>query len=300
MQQLMSGNCSAVPTDREDSSPTATKAEAAATDGEEVRVKTPENEIDFSPSYRDEQKGILGCKHYMRTCKLRAACCGDFFPCRLCHDEVCDHQMDRYAVKEMMCMKCKTIQPAGAICTSVMCAGERMAKYYCDTCKFWDDTPEKNIYHCPYCNMCRIGKGLGIDFFHCMKCNACMTIGLQNNHRCIERSLDGSCPICLEGSMFTSTQPIVSLLCGHVMHDACFKQYIKTQYTCPICSKSLADMSDRFKQLDALIALQEMPEEFKKQKTEILCNDCTKKSHVQFHFMYHKCPHCSSYNTRRV
>ncbi len=30
----------------------------------------------------------------------------------------------------------------------------------------------------------------------------------------------------------------------------------------------------------------------------ILCNDCGKHGEAPFHFVYHKCGHCASYNTR--
>jgi len=30
----------------------------------------------------------------------------------------------------------------------------------------------------------------------------------------------------------------------------------------------------------------------------ILCNDCEKKGSSPFHWLYHKCPSCGSYNTR--
>lgn len=32
----------------------------------------------------------------------------------------------------------------------------------------------------------------------------------------------------------------------------------------------------------------------------VLCNDCGKRGQADFHFVYHKCPHCDSYNTRLV
>jgi phage FluMu protein Com len=32
----------------------------------------------------------------------------------------------------------------------------------------------------------------------------------------------------------------------------------------------------------------------------ILCNDCGMTSNVQFHILAHKCPRCSSYNTRQT
>ena len=102
-------------------------------------------------------KKILGCKHYQRGCKLKAACCKQFFTCRLCHDEASDHTMDRYATEEMMCMYCGAVQIAGAQCD--YCKKHVAKAYYCGVCKLWDDDTTKNVYHCPGCNMCRIGRG---------------------------------------------------------------------------------------------------------------------------------------------
>ncbi|MBA0666530.1 hypothetical protein Goklo_002931 [Gossypium klotzschianum] len=32
-----------------------------------------------------------------------------------------------------------------------------------------------NVYHCPFCNLCRVGKGLGDDFFHsCLIINSAL------------------------------------------------------------------------------------------------------------------------------
>ena len=50
-----------------------------------------------------------------------------------------------------------------------------LGQYYCGVCKLWDNSAgkgehaTKSIYHCQYCNVCRVGKGLGIDYKHCMK-----------------------------------------------------------------------------------------------------------------------------------
>jgi hypothetical protein len=59
---------------------------------------------------------------------------------------------------------------------------------------------------------CRLGKGLGVDFCHCMKCNACISMapGMED-HKCLTHSLEGNCPIC-SASMFESTQQIKVLL----------------------------------------------------------------------------------------
>ena len=79
----------------------------------------------------------------------------------------------------------------------------RLGEYYCKTCRLWDDQPGRGIYHCPFCNLCRRGQGLGIDACHCMKCNTCMHLSEFKQHTCRELS---ECPICKE-RLFNSNQP---------------------------------------------------------------------------------------------
>ncbi|WJX54320.1 hypothetical protein P8452_40218 [Trifolium repens] len=249
-----------------------------------------------SPSFRDLGKLVFGCEHYKRNCKLRAACCGKLFTCRFCHDNVSDHSMDRKATSEMMCMRCLNIQPIGPICMTPSCNALSMAKYYCSICKFFDD--ERNVYHCPFCNLCRVGRGLGIDYFHCMKCNCCLGIK-SSSHKCLEKGLEMNCPICCD-DLFTSSATVRALPCGHYMHSACFQAYTSSHYTCPICSKSLGDMAVYFGMLDALLAAEELPEEYRDRHQDILCNDCDRKGTSRFHWLYHKCGSCGSYNTRLI
>ncbi|XP_058632577.1 RING finger and CHY zinc finger domain-containing protein 1 isoform X4 [Onychostoma macrolepis] len=52
----------------------------------------------------------VGCEHYVRSCLLKAPCCGKFYVCRLCHDGEENHQMDRFKVREVKCAACNTIQ----------------------------------------------------------------------------------------------------------------------------------------------------------------------------------------------
>ncbi|PAN29073.1 hypothetical protein PAHAL_5G200400 [Panicum hallii] len=248
------------------------------------------------PSYRDEEKQIYGCEHYKRNCKLVAACCNKLFTCRFCHDKVSDHTMERKATQEMMCMVCLKIQPVGPTCQTPSCNGLSMAKYYCNICKFFDD--ERTVYHCPFCNLCRLGKGLGVDFFHCMKCNCCLGMKLTE-HKCREKGLETNCPICCD-FLFTSSAAVRALPCGHFMHSACFQAYTCSHYTCPICCKSLGDMAVYFGMLDALLAAEELPEEYQDRCQDILCNDCEKKGRCRFHWLYHKCGSCGSYNTRVI
>eukprot|EP00850_Spirogloea_muscicola_P007468 SM000038S14281 [mRNA] locus=s38:50774:57040:+ [translate_table: standard] len=255
----------------------------------------------LKPSYYQEAgtdgQAVFGCPHYKRNCKLRAACCGQLFTCRFCHDDVSDHTMNRHATQEMMCMRCLQVQPVSQTCATPSCQGFVMARYYCSICKFFDDD-ERDIYHCPSCNLCRVGKGLGIDYFHCMTCNACMSKSLSS-HKCLEKGMESDCPICHD-FLFTSKTPVKALPCGHFMHSACFQGYTSNYYTCPICSRSLGDMGVYFGMLDALLAAEELPAEYKDREQDILCNDCGKEGVTRFHWVHHKCPHCGSYNSRTI
>ncbi|GFP84674.1 uncharacterized ring finger protein c2f3.16 [Phtheirospermum japonicum] len=255
-----------------------------------------EDLLGCSPSFRDSEKQIFGCEHYKRNCKLRAACCGKLVACRFCHDEVSDHLMDRKATSEMMCMNCLKVQPVGPVCMTPSCNGLQMAKYYCSSCKFFDD--EREVYHCPFCNLCRVGKGLGTDSFHCMTCNCCLAMKLVD-HKCRVKDLETNCPICCD-FLFTSSTAVRALPCGHYMHSACFQAYACTHYACPICSKSMGDMSVYFGMLDALMASEVLPEEYRSRFQDILCNDCDRKGTAPFHWLYHKCVSCGSYNTRVI
>ncbi|XP_068327431.1 zinc finger protein BRUTUS-like [Pyrus communis] len=261
-----------------------------------VKGSNGEDLVGCSPSFRDSEKQVFGCEHYKRNCKLRAACCGKLFTCRFCHDNVSDHSMDRKATSEMMCMRCLKIQPVGPVCTTPSCNGFSMAQYYCSVCKFFDD--ERTVYHCPSCNLCRVGKGLGIDFFHCMTCNCCLGMKLLD-HKCREKGLEINCPICCD-FLFTSSATVRALPCGHYMHSACFQAYTCSHYICPICSKSMGDMAVYFGMLDALLASEELPEEYRDRCQDILCNDCDKKGTAPFHWLYHKCRTCGSYNTKII
>lgn len=247
-------------------------------------------------TYFDVQQNIRGCKHYQRNIKLQAACCGRWFPCRFCHDEISDHNIVRRETKLMMCMACFTVQRAGKTCCNSNCQ-KPAARYYCDVCKLWDDAPGKGIYHCDKCGICRIGTGLGIDYFHCDTCDVCMAISLQNRHKCIERNLESDCPICGE-YLFTSTMTVIFMPCGHCIHYACHREYIKSSFQCPTCFKALADMSEYYARIDELMKVEKMPIEYSNRYSLVYCNDCEEKHEVSFHFVYHKCPTCKGYNTK--
>ncbi|KAI8349378.1 zinc-ribbon-domain-containing protein [Mortierella sp. GBAus27b] len=253
-------------------------------------------EDDLKATFNNEEQRVLGCKHYIRGCKLQANCCGKWFNCRFCHDDACDHAIVRHETKTMLCMHCKAIQPAAQTCAS---CEVQLARYYCDVCKLWDDDEEKSIYHCPDCGICRVGEGLGKDFFHCQKCNICMAIRLKDKHRCIERNLECDCPICGE-YMFTSTETVIFMPCGHSIHSKCHDEHLKTSFQCPTCWKALGDMSEYYQSIDSLLEGETMPSEYAHWRSIVLCNDCEIRSEVPYHFHYHKCDKCKGYNTKVI
>ena len=97
--------------------------------------------------------------------------------------------------------------------------------------------------------------------------------------------------------MFTSPKPVVFMKCGHSIHKKCYDQHMKVSYKCPICNKSLANMESQFRNLDVAISGQPMPPEFRDTKATILCNDCSGRSVVPYHWLGLKCSLCLSYNT---
>ncbi|OTB16313.1 hypothetical protein K445DRAFT_317278 [Daldinia sp. EC12] len=254
----------------------------------------PEEIGEFAEDTEDDRP--LGCEHYRRNVKLQCSTCNRWYTCRFCHDKVEDHNLIRKDTKNMLCMYCGTAQRASDVCMS---CGISAARYYCNICKLWNDDPDKPVYHCNDCGICRIGRGIGKDFFHCKTCCACIAIGQEKDHKCIERSTDCDCPICGD-YMFTSPKAVCFMKCGHSIHRQCLDQHMKVAYKCPICNKSLANMELQFRNLDIAIETQPMPPEFQDTRALILCNDCSTKSTVKYHWLGLKCGLCASYNTAQL
>ncbi|KAH6885857.1 hypothetical protein B0T10DRAFT_576644 [Thelonectria olida] len=240
-----------------------------------------------------ETEQPLGCQHYERNVKLQCFTCKKWYTCRFCHDANEDHNLVRRETKNMLCMLCTTPQKASDTCIN---CGQIAAHYYCNICKLWENRQSKSIYHCNDCGICRKGLGLGKDFFHCKTCRACISTSIEESHKCIERSTDCDCPICGE-YLFTSPRPVVFMACGHSIHKKCYDQHMMVSYKCPICNKSLANMESQFRNLDLAIQSQPMPPEFRDTTAVILCNDCSGKSTVRYHWVGLKCSICRSYNT---
>ncbi|KAL1209083.1 E3 ubiquitin-protein ligase MIEL1 [Cardamine amara subsp. amara] len=245
----------------------------------------------------------FGCKHYRRRCQIRAPCCNEVFACRHCHNESTStlrniydrHDLVRQDVKQVICFVCDTEQPAAKVCTN---CGVNMGEYFCNICKFYDDDTEKLQFHCDDCGICRVGGRE--NFFHCKKCGSCYATGLRNNHRCVENSMRHHCPICYE-YLFDSLKDTNVMKCGHTMHLECYHEMInRDKFCCPICSRSVMDMSKTWQRLDEEIEATAMPSDYRDKKVWILCNDCNDTTEVYFHIIGQKCGHCRSYNTRAI
>ncbi|KAL8537132.1 hypothetical protein ACS0TY_012347 [Phlomoides rotata] len=238
-------------------------------------------------------KGYLeyGCSHYRRRCKIRAPCCDEIFDCRHCHNEakndICVDQKLRHEIPRHM------IQKIQQVCTN---CGACMGRYYCGICKLLEDDTSKKQFHCDPCGICRIGGSE--KFFHCDRCECCYSVVLKSSHPCVERAMHQDCPVCFE-YLFESRKEVIAMLCGHTMHRECLEEMQEhSRYACPICSKSVFDMSKVWEIIDMKIAATPVPPYFADKMVWILCNDCGSNSEVKYHVLAHKCPECKSYNTR--
>ena len=71
--------------------------------------------------------------------------------------------------------------------------------------------------------------------------------------------------------------------CNGVVHVECL--HISTQnYQCPLCKKSMTDMTHLWEQLDNYLLNSKMPEEYNNMRSNILCNDCLRKSETNYYF----------------
>jgi len=236
----------------------------------------------------------MSCSHYIRWTQPVCTDCNKNFPCHFCHNDNCDHTMNRNKTKYMKCLLCNCYQSINSKCINPDCYAK---EHYntCLKCSLWCNK-KRSIYHCDKCNFCRVGKQN--DYKHCDKCNMCLKNEFYDSHVCTHDNINSDCPICLD-HVWCGQSAISTLKCGHIMHQDCLQQYFQANnYNCPLCSKSLFDMSNHWKEIESYVNTNQMPDEYKLWKSNILCSDCNKKSITHFHFVYHKCDFCNSWNTK--
>lgn len=233
---------------------------------------------------------LVKCEHYKRNSQIQCIDCKKFYGCRFCHDENEGHDIDKFKINHMKCKICLKEQPISNICIE---CDSKMAHYYCDICHLFDDDQTKIINHCDKCGICRIG-----DNKHCDKCNMCFSKEGFDSHKCIDASkYNDDCVICLE-SLKNSRNHTTIIKCGHLIHMECLNDFIRSnQYQCPLCKKSIVDMSHNWEIIENYVNSCEMPEEYKNKMVNVFCNDCEKKSLTNYHFTYNQCQECNSWNT---
>ena len=182
------------------------------------------------------------CPYYGITTRVRAPCCGATVCCRRCHDEspeTCGRPMDQSRVEAMLCGACGEWSPVGPHCGY---CGTKSAAYHCGVCKLLDSSLAPT-YHCPFCNVCRRGHGLGIDFHHCMACNMCVNLSQLENHYCSGAANVGAttptCGLCTK-SLFGSSDHVDVLPCGHPAHRGCAAAAVEAipPPSCALCAAS--------------------------------------------------------------
>lgn len=239
------------------------------------------------------EAGVKECSHYVRHCDLVCPACSEAAPCRLCHAESSSHELDRFAVALLECRECRHRQPKAKECAQ---CGISFGKYACLECSLFDDV-DRGQFHCTGCHLCRVG---GRDNFrHCDRCGYCMALAQYDGHQCLAEASSRPCPVCLEDIHSSRTVPQV-LKCRHMLHDNCFKDMAKKGiFACPVCGKTMFDMTKEWRKLDRLVRETPMPACYRGVFCTVLCKDCNKECITPFHIEALKCKLCGSYNTAR-
>ncbi|GFP81503.1 ring finger and chy zinc finger domain-containing protein 1 [Phtheirospermum japonicum] len=188
-------------------------------------------------------KGYLeqGCSHYRRRCRIRAPCCNEIFSCRHCHNEaknnICidqklRHDVPRHLVEKVICSLCDTEQEEFLSWQRLFNKSAKIVVYA------WGDTFAvfASCLMMIHLNISIIVTA--VEFAGC-----CYSVLLKSTHPCVERAMHQDCPVCFE-YLFESRNDVIALPCGHTIHKACLEEMQEHyQYSCPICSKSVCDMS---------------------------------------------------------
>lgn len=282
----------------EDATNTVTATATTATTA--TSTATNDNES-CSDQISPDNIPLHGCRHYLRKCKIIAPCCNKPFWCRFCHDEEMNsekisfqdqHDIDRFKIKKIQCISCNTIQDIRQLCCN---CGISFSEYFCKICRLYCDMSKKP-FHCDKCGFCRIGGKE--ETVHCNDCNMCIAKDNIDNHNC-KNIKESNCPICFE-ELFKSTQPILMMKCEHYIHRTCFLSWLNRNIHCPICSRSIIDLTEYNKLMEREVSLTIMPEEYKNKIIDYICNDCHHKDKKPLHIIGYKCEECGSFNTKLI
>ena len=244
------------------------------------------------------------CKHHKNKCSIICPKCpkeSNLHACHTCHNSSLlgkdnEHFITNKDIEQVACMECKTIQNISPQCKNKSC-GIKFCVYFCNVCKWLDSSkPRGHIYHCEKCNVCLNGQKS--KYKHCDTCNVCIDKKTFSGHKCMhgEWTKDRECTICRD-SIVSEISKI--MVCGHIIHENCYKMLINSTYKCPECNKSIKDTTEEFRKIENDIINTPLPDELMRD-ANILCNDCEKKSKTSYHYVGLKCKFCKGYNTQEI
>lgn len=237
-------------------------------------------------SKRTETRPGGGRRKYQRSCSMPTSFASFAEPQH--------HNIDRFAIKEVICRKCFTRQSSKT--NKCLNCDAKFGEYHCDVCNLWMDNDEKP-YHCADCGFCRVGGAE--NFRHCHDCGMCIDDKLFDQHNCKVGKYMSNCPVCQE-DLFCSRSPSHELPCGHAIHWHCFRELATHDSRCPVCKKTAETHERMLPTWNAMatgIELQPVPPDMAKVVT-IICNDCEMGDIDRpWHFLGVQCIRCQSFNT---
>ena len=127
-------------------------------------------------------------------------------------DEETHHNIDRFAIAEVICRECYTRQSSKT--NNCIHCHVQFGEYHCNICNLWMAATDKP-YHCDKCGFCRVGGRE--DFKHCDDCGMCIDIQLFHDHNCKNGKYMSNCPVCQE-DLFSSRMASHEMPCGHAIH----------------------------------------------------------------------------------
>lgn len=238
----------------------------------------------------------MNCLNSNNNYKLYASCCNKYICCHICHNRENDHRLRKSKdIKHILCTKCDTInENLEDKCKS---CNSKYSKHFCKECNIYNDS-DTGLYHCKICKKCYYTSEESL--VHCDKCNRCFNNKAILKHKCnIIEGVD-KCQICLD-KIFSANEKTILLRCSHLIHESCLnnlKLYnINEIVKCTICNMSVQNSKKYEDEYDKRVLECPVNEPRCKWKTEYLCFDCHDKNTTKYHYNYHKCLECNSYNT---
>jgi len=221
------------------------------------------------------------CKYQDNNFKIKCDLCNKIDCCTICHNKATGHMIE--SILNIICINCNTEQEFRYTC--ICCEENLKTKYSCKICNIYDNSNKYIDYkHCIKCNSCHKSQ-----YEYCKVCNLCF----EYDHKCVDKN--AICPICLED---IKSKKYICMICNHFIHKDCYNKLIENTYKCPMCYKTIKDMTNEYSIIEQKILESKLIDNLDTHIKEIYCNDCEKKSYSDYSRFGIKCNLCNSYNTR--